>query len=86
MNEVLKHELRGGWLGVPEAYHPFDALGAGMGAWFIYDAVQYPRRTAWVNIALGAIMIYIHSQRFFYAPQDKAGLDRLLNALDIPQQ
>jgi hypothetical protein len=36
-----------------------------------------------VTIALGAIMVYIHSQRFFYAPQSKEGLIALLKSLDV---
>ena len=82
-NDLLKHELRGAWLGVPDAYHILDGLGAAMGAYFIYDGVRYPRQTAWLNIGLGAIMIFIHTQRFFYAPQNREGLNRLLNALEI---
>ena len=83
MNEILKHELRGAWLGLPKAYQPLDFIGAAMGSYFIYDAVRHPRDTAWINIALGAIMIYIHTQRFFYAPQSKEGFNRLVNALEI---
>ena len=83
MNDLMQHELKGAWLGMPKAYQPLDAMGVAMGAWFLYDGVAYPRRTAWVNIALGAVMIYIHSQRFFYAPQDRAGLNRLLSALEV---
>lgn len=85
MNEqdLLKHELRGAWLGMPAAYHPFDFIGAGMGAYFLWDGARYRRPTSWISISLGAIMMYIHTQRFFYAPQDQAGLYRLLNALEI---
>lgn len=85
MNALLKDELRAGWLGVPKAYTLYDFLGFGLGAYFIYAAVapmRY-RPPAWVNIMLGGAMIYIHSQRFFYAPQTRDGLRKLLTALDI---
>lgn len=86
MNELLQHELRGAWLGFPNAYHVMDATGVVMGAYFLWDGVKYKRPTAWVSISLGAIMIYIHAQRFFYAPQTKDGLVRLMNALEIDKQ
>lgn len=86
MNELVKIELRQGWLGVPKAYQPFDAIGVAMGGYFLWDGVRTPRPTSWVSIGLGAVMIYIHTQRFLYAPQDRAGLKQLLNALEITPQ
>ena len=86
MNELLQHELRGAWLGMPKAYTPMDALGVGMGAYFLWDGWNTQRPTSWLSISLGAVMIYIHAQRFYYAPQTKAGLTRLLNALEIDAQ
>ena len=83
MNDMMQQELRGAWLGMPRAYHLFDGLGMALGAWFVWNALDDPRKSAWVNIALGSVMIYIHSQRFFYAPQDRAGLDRLLSSLNV---
>ena len=86
MNDLTRVELRQGWLGVPRPYQPFDAIGVAMGAYFIWDAVDTPRDTAWINIALGAVMIYIHSQRFLFAPQDKGGLNRLLNSVGVRRE
>ena len=83
LNELVKTELRQGWLGVPKAFQPFDAIGVAMGGYFIWDGVNTRRPTSWLSISLGAIMIYIHSQRFLYAPQDKVGLNRLLTDLDL---
>ncbi len=84
-NEVLpivKDEFRGGWLGLPEPFELIDLLGFGLGAYFLYDGVTR-KGPQWLTVSLGAIMIYIHTQRFFYAPQTKAGLINLLNSLDI---
>lgn len=90
-NELLKAELRGGWLGVPEAYTAYDFLGFALGSYFIIDGVvqitaERKKKPNWwpiARIGLGAIMFYIHTQRFFYAPQSKEGLQKLLTALDI---
>lgn len=84
-NELLRAELRGAWLGVPQAYNLFDFTGAALGAYFIYSAVGKDKRFAppWFTASLGVLMIFIHTQRFFYAPQTKEGLRRLLTALDI---
>lgn len=82
MDELLKQELRGGWLGVGEAYHPLDFLGVALGAYGIYAGLtgRAPRA---LTVGLGALMIYIHGQRFLYAPKDRAGLVRLLKSLDV---
>ncbi|MCP4410653.1 MAG: hypothetical protein GY807_23515 [Gammaproteobacteria bacterium] len=85
MNELLKQELRAGWLGIGDPYQPIDFLGMAMGGYFIYDGVTR-RGAPWVGIALGAIMVYIHSRRFVYAPKDRAGLIRLLDTLEVTPQ
>ncbi len=83
---IVKSEFRGGWLGLPEQFELIDLLGFGLGAYFLYDGVTR-KGPQWLTISLGAIMIYIHTQRFFYAPQTKAGLINLLKSLDItPEQ
>ncbi len=82
--EILKHEIRAGWLEVPKAYHPLDFIGAAMGSYVIYSGAT--GKPDWVTISIGAIMVYIHTQRFFYAPQSQGGLIRLLNALDITRE
>ncbi len=81
-NEILKYELRAGWLGLPQAFSPFDLIGVAMGAAMIYSGAS-TRAPRWLPIALGGVMMFIHSQRFFYAPQDRAGLVRLMRALDV---
>lgn len=83
--EVFKHEIRAGWLEVPEAYHPIDAIGAAMGSYFIYQGTT-GKGPDWLTVSLGAIMVWIHAQRFFYAPQSQAGLTRLLRAVDIKRE
>ena len=85
MTEMMKNELRGGWLGLPKPFKPIDLLGVGLGSYFIYSAVTN-KAPPWLTISLGAIMIYIHSQRFFYAPQTKEGLQALLTQLNVTPQ
>lgn len=82
MTEFQKYELRSGWLGMAEKFQPLDALGVALGSYFIYQGTTN-RAPDWLTISLGAIMVYIHSQRFFFAPQDKDGLVRLLKSLDV---
>ena len=85
MNDLLKQELRGGWIGVGDAYEPLDALGMALGAYFLYAGATN-KAPNWLTAALGGIMIFIHTQRFFYAPRDRAGLIRLAKALDLTQK
>ena len=85
MNDLLKQEFRGGWLGVPDAYQPLDFLGIALGAYFLYAGATN-KAPNWLTAALGGVMIFIHSQRFFYAPRDRAGLIRIAKALDLTQQ
>ena len=82
MTELQKYELRSGWLGLPEPWHPLDLLGVAMGSAIIWSAVD-KRAPDWVPIALGGIMVFIHTQRFFHAPQTRDGLARLLKSLDV---
>lgn len=85
MNEIapmIKREMRGGWLGIPEPFEAIDFLGMALGGYFLYNGVT-SKGPQWLTIGLGAIMVYIHSQRFFYAPQSKAGLVNLLKSLDV---
>ena len=67
MPDLLKQEFRGGWLGLPRQFELIDLLGFAMGSYFLYNGVTN-KGPQWVNISLGTIMMYIHSQRFFYAP------------------
>ena len=80
--DIIKMEFRGGWLGMPRKFEVIDLLGFALGSYFLYDGVT-GKGPQWVSISLGAIMMYIHSRRFFYAPTTKAGLINLLNSLDI---
>lgn len=77
---MLEQEIRGGWLGVPEAFHPLDFLGVALGSYFAWQSWRDGRP---LGIALGGLMVYIHAQRFFMAPQDRAGLERLLASLGL---
>lgn len=67
---------------MPRKFEVIDLLGFALGSYFLYDGVT-GKGPQWVSISLGAIMMYIHSRRFFYAPTTKAGLINLLNSLDI---
>lgn len=64
----IKAEEARNFLGAPRKYQLIDFLGVGLGSYFIWETLRRPR-PEWVNVALGAIMIYIHSERFVYAPQ-----------------
>ena len=80
--DLIKQDLRSGWLEIGMKWQPLDFLGVALGSYFLYDGVTHKGKD-WITIALGAIMIYIHSQRFFYAPQSREGLIRLLNDLQV---
>ncbi len=80
--QLLQEELRSGWLGVPRQYQALDAMGALMGAYFIYEGTT-GRGPRWLTVSLGAVMVYIHTRRYLYAPQDKEGLYRLMRSLDL---
>lgn len=80
---VVQQEARN-WLGVPKPFQTIDLLGAALGAYFIYDGMQGwkgRRRYPAVNLALGAVMVYIHLQRFSMAPQTAEGLLKLVQWL-----
>lgn len=79
---IVKREFRGGWLGLPEPFEVIDLLGFALGSYFLWNGVT-KKGPQWLTVSLGAIMMYIHSQRFFYAPQTKAGLINLMQKLEI---
>lgn len=89
MNDLMKQELRGGWLGMPRRFSPLDLAGAGLGAYMTFMGVRELQRARnWqgmLAIGLGAMMIWIHTQRFFLAPQDQGGFIRLATDLGITQ-
>lgn len=85
MPDLLRQELRGGWLDVGDAYQPLDFLGVALGAYFVFAGVTDKAPRA-LTVGLGALMIYIHSRRFLYAPKDRAGLVRLLKTLKVTPQ
>lgn len=82
MPDLIKQEFRGGWLGMPRQFEVIDFLGLALGSYFLYDGVT-GKGPQWLTISLGTIMIYLHTQRFFYAPTTKAGLVNLLKSLDV---
>jgi len=82
MNELLRQELRAGWLGAGDAYQPLDLLGTALGAYFLYAGAT-SKAPNWLTATLGGVMIFIHAQRFFYAPKDRAGLIRLAKVLKL---
>jgi len=85
MTELMRQELRSGWLGLDEKFQPLDALGVALGSYFIWNGVTH-RGPDWMTISLGAIMVWIHSRRFLFAPSDRAGLVRLLQSLEVTPQ
>ncbi len=80
--DLIKQDLRSGWLEIGQKWQTLDFIGVALGSYFIYDGVTR-KAPPWLTISLGAIMVYIHSQRFFYAPQSRDGLIRLLNNLEV---
>ena len=85
MTELMQQELRGGWLGIGDAYQPLDFMGVALGAYAIYAGVTGKAPRA-LTVALGVGLVYIHSRRFLYAPKDRAGLVRLLQDLNVTPQ
>jgi len=77
---LMQQELRGGWLGLPARFHVLDFLGVGLGSYFAWRS---HRADEWLGVVLGLVMIGIHGTRFFIAPQDPAGLERLLYAVGL---
>ena len=86
MNQLLKDELRGGWLGAPRQYALLDFLGIALGGYILWAGATR-RAPDWALTSIGAIMVYIHTQRFVYAPQTGEGLRELVRAVGIsPEQ
>lgn len=89
MNDWLVQEHRGGWLGMPSRFSVLDLSGAGLGAFMGYLGVRELRRgqnwQGYTALALGGVMIWIHTRRFFYAPQDQAGFIKLARAVNVTQ-
>ena len=85
MTELMQQELRGGWLGIGDAFQPLDFMGVALGAYAIYAGLTGKAPRA-LTVALGAGLVYIHSRRFLYAPKDRAGLVRLLRDLNVTPQ
>jgi len=83
MNQLLQDELRGGWLGVPRQYTLLDFLGIAFGVALLVAARKHRDFTL---AALGGVAVYIHSQRFFYAPQTGEGLRSLVRTVGIPPE
>lgn len=77
---LLHQEIRGGWLGRPVPFHPLDFLGVGLGTFFLWRSWRDGRT---LGMALGALMIAIHSVRFFYAPTDPEKLHRLVESVGL---
>lgn len=63
VDQLLEEELRN-WQGTPRPFQLLDFLGVGLGSYFLWDG--WGRNN--LNVALGAVMIYIHAQRFLLAP------------------
>ncbi len=86
-DSLQAEELRGGWLGFPRAFQIIDLMGMSLGAWMAY--MGWRDRGQWqglVSIGLGAVMMFIHSQRFAYAPQSASGLEQLAKNLNLTQR
>lgn len=86
---LMTQEHRGGWLGMPRRYSILDFSGAMLGTYMGYMGVrELQRGRSWQGytaLALSGVMIWIHVQRFFYAPQDQTGFIRLARELGVTQ-
>jgi len=89
MNPLMQQEHRGGWLGMPRKYSVVDLSGAFLGGYMGYlgyrELQRAPCWQGYLALALGGVMIWIHTQRFFYAPQDQRGFIKLAQELAITQ-
>ncbi len=88
--DLLLQEQRGGWLGMPRKYSIIDLAGAGLGGYMGYLGYRELQRSSnsWqglLALALGGVMIWIHTQRFFYAPQDQRGFIKLAQQMQLTQ-
>ena len=75
-DKIMSEELKN-FCNCPEKYQLIDFLGAGLGAFFIIqNGIFLKRKFSYWNLAglgLGVLMFYIHTARFHYAEQVKAG-------------
>jgi hypothetical protein len=81
MIPLVKQEMKN-YLGIPQRFQAIDFLGVIMGAIFFMDAyrriIKRKPLNPFLPLSLGVVMIWIHSTRFFYAPQTRQQLDKLL--------
>lgn len=86
---LLNQEHRGGWLGMPKKYTLLDFSGVALGSYMGYMGIRELQQSrswqGYLALALGGVMIWIHVQRFFYAPQDQRGFIALARELDVTQ-
>jgi len=72
LNNLLLEELKNS-CECPEKFQLLDFLGVGLGTFFITHGVfvlrKHNEETALIEMMLGAIMVFIHSQRFFFAKE-----------------
>ncbi len=57
-------------LGRPRKWQLLDFMGVAYGTYFIWESWTR-RKPNLTNIMIATTMLYIHSERFFYAPQRK---------------
>lgn len=68
--DALALQERRNACGVPGRYQTLDAIGAGMGTFFLVDGyrrlgrAKRDRPWAAATLAIGAVMVYVHVQRF----------------------
>lgn len=54
--------------GRPEKFQIVDAIGIAYGSLFLFHAAT-GKVPPWLVAAVAGTMVYIHSERYFYAPQ-----------------
>ncbi len=75
IDEIFRQEIRN-HCDCPEKFQLIDALGSGLGAFFFiknWKELKDRKFNGWnaMGLGLGAIMMYIHTGRFFYAKKVK---------------
>jgi len=80
INTLLTEEMRNA-CDCPEKFQLLDFLGVLLGLFFVFDAMQRLERgadnMANAELALGAIMIFIHSRRFLFTKDQR---DEIVNS------
>ena len=65
IQKIIDDEMRNN-AGRPQKYQLLDFIGAAYGFYFLQDGWKSQKM---LNVFIGSTMVYIHTLRFWYAPQ-----------------